>query len=75
MRGSWILWNGNIDKARPDLAVAMKSDVYPADSDGLIMAGRINKTTDDFQTAAIEYADAIRLADRNIDDHAKGQLP
>jgi hypothetical protein len=74
MRGFWILWNGNIDKARPDLAVAMKSDIDPAYSDGLIMAALTNKTTDDFQAAAVEYADAIRLAGRNIDDHAKGQL-
>jgi hypothetical protein len=74
MRGFWTLWNGNIDKARPDLAVAMKSDVDPAYSDGLIMAALTNKTSDEFQAASIEYADAIRLAGRNIDDHAKGQL-
>jgi hypothetical protein len=74
MRGFWILWNGNIDKARPDLAIAMKSDVDPVYSDGLIMAALTNKTTDDFQAATIEYADAIRLAGRNIDDHTKGQL-
>ena len=74
MRGFWSLWNGNIDKARPDLAIAMKSDIDPAYSDGLIMAALTNKTTEDFQAAAIEYADAIRLAGRNIDDHAKGQL-
>jgi len=74
MRGFWSLWNGDIEKARPDLAVAMQSDVDPAYSDGLIMAGLINKTSDDFQAASIEYADAIRLAGRNIDDHAKGQL-
>ena len=52
----------------------MKSDVDPVYSDGLIMAALTNKTTDDFQAATIEYADAIRLAGRNIDDHTKGQL-
>ena len=74
MRGFWIMWNGDIDKARPDFAIAMKSDVDSAYSDGMIMAALTNKTTDDFQAAAIEYADAIRLAGRNVGDHAKSEM-
>ena len=38
------------------------------------MSGLINITSDDFEAAAIEYADKIRLAERNIDDHIKSQL-
>jgi hypothetical protein len=74
LRGFWSLWNGDIAKARPDLAIAMQSTVDPAYSDGMIMAGFTNSTSDDFMAAAIEYADKIRAAGRMIDDHAKGQL-
>lgn len=74
MRGFWIMWKGDIEKAQPDFAIAMKSDVDPPYSDGMIMSALTNKTTDDFQAASIEYADAIRLAGRNISDPAKGQL-
>ncbi|HXJ03425.1 MAG TPA: hypothetical protein VNH44_19550 [Micropepsaceae bacterium] len=74
LRGFWSLWNGDIEKARPDLAIAMQSTVDPAYSDGMIMAGFTNSTTDDFMAAAIEYADKIRAAGRTIDDHTRGQL-
>jgi hypothetical protein len=75
MRGFWILWKGtDIDKARPDFDIALRSTVDPAYSDGLIMAAFVNKTTDEFQAAAIEYADKIRVAGRNIDDHTRGLL-
>jgi len=36
------------------------------------MAALTNKNHHDFQARQIEYADAIRLAGRNIDDYAQG---
>lgn len=75
MRGFWVLWKGGpIDKARPDLDLALRSTTDPAFSDGMILAGLTNNTSDDFMVAAIEYADKIRRAGRNIDDHSKGLL-
>ena len=74
MRGFWRLWTGEIEKARPDLDIAMRSSADPAYSDGLIMAGLTNNTSDAFQVAAIEYANKIRVAGRDIDEHARGQL-
>jgi hypothetical protein len=40
----------------------------------MIMSGLTNNTSDDSMAAAVEYAEKIRLAGRNIDDHAKRQL-
>ncbi|HEY4264789.1 MAG TPA: hypothetical protein VGM72_05685 [Micropepsaceae bacterium] len=75
MRGFWILWKGGpVDKARPDLDVALASFSDPAFSDSMIMAGLTNNTSSPFIAGAIEYADKIRVAGRNIDDHTKGTL-
>jgi tetratricopeptide (TPR) repeat protein len=75
MRGFWILWEGGpIDKARGDLETALRSTTDPAFSDRLIMGGLTNITSDDFMMAAIEYANKIRVAGRNIDDRTKGRL-
>jgi hypothetical protein len=75
MRGFWILWNGGpIDKARGDFEIALRSTTDPAFSDNMIMASLLNITTDDFMAGAIEYADTIRRAGRDIDNHAKRTL-
>jgi tetratricopeptide (TPR) repeat protein len=75
MRGFWILWNGGpIDKARGDFEIALRSTADPAFSDKLIMSGLLNITSDDFMAGAIEYADTIRRAGRDIDDHTKRRL-
>ena len=75
MRGFWILWEGGpIDAARSDLDQALSSSMDPTFSDGLIMSGLTNITSDDFIAAAVEYADRIRQTGRNIDEHTKRQL-
>lgn len=75
MRGFWILWEGGpIDAARSDLDVALRSSTDPSFSDGMIMSGLTNNTSDDFMAAAVEYAEKIRLAGRNIDDDTKRRL-
>ena len=75
MRGFWILWNGGpIDKARGDLDIALQSSTDPAYSDMLIMAGLMNSTSDEFMAGAIEFAEKIRKAGRNIDDSSKRRL-
>lgn len=75
MRGFWSLWNGGpIDKARGDFEVALRSTTDPAFSDRLIMSGLMNNTSDEFMAAAIEFAEKIRTAGRNIDDSIKSRL-
>lgn len=75
MRGFWTLWKGGpVDKARPDLDAALASPTDPPFSDTMIMAALTNNTSDPFVVGAIEYADKIRLAGRNLDDHTKGSL-
>jgi tetratricopeptide (TPR) repeat protein len=75
MRGFWILWDGGaIDKARGDFDVALRSSTDPAYSDMLIMSALTNSQADDSIAAAIEYADTIRQAGRNIDDPTKSTL-
>jgi tetratricopeptide (TPR) repeat protein len=75
MRGFWVLWNGGpIDKARGDFEIALRSTVDPAYSDGLIMSALTNKTSDEFMAGAIEFAEKIRKAGRNIEDPAKATL-
>jgi hypothetical protein len=75
MRGFWVLWEaGPIEKALGDLDIALRSSVDPAFSDRLILTGLTNSTSDDATAAAIEYADKIRMAGRNIDDSTKRRL-
>jgi hypothetical protein len=75
MRGFWILWQDQpIDAARADFVVAMHSGTDPAFSDRLIMASLTNIKTDEFMAGAIEYANTIRRAGRDIDDHTKRSL-
>jgi tetratricopeptide (TPR) repeat protein len=75
MRGFWVLWNnGPVDKARGDFDAALRSNVDPAYSDGLIMSALTNKTSGEFMTGAIEFADKIRKAGRNIDNSSKAAL-
>jgi len=75
MRGFWLLWDGGaIDQARGDFAIALGSERDPGYSDMLIMSALMNRQSDDFMAAAIEYADMIRQTGRNIDDHTKSTL-
>jgi tetratricopeptide (TPR) repeat protein len=75
MRGFWTLWNGGpIDKARGDFDIALRSSIDPAYSDRLIMSGLMNNTSDEFMAGAIEFAEKIRKAGRNIDDSSKSKL-
>ena len=75
MRGFWILWNGGpIDKARSDFEIALRSSTDPAYSDMLIMSGLMNNSSDEFMAGAIEFAERIRKAGRNIDDSSKSKL-
>jgi hypothetical protein len=75
MRGFWILSSGGpIDRARGDLDAALRSGVDPAHTDLLVTKGLLSNTSDAFMLGAIEYADRIRKAGRNIDDSTKKQL-
>ena len=75
MRGYWILSNGGpLDRARANLDAALQSSTDPAYSDMLIMAGLMNRTSDEFMAGAIEYADKIRKAGRNIGAGTKRSL-
>jgi tetratricopeptide (TPR) repeat protein len=75
MRGFWVLWTrGPLDKARTDFDVALRSNVDPAFSDGLIMSALTNSTSDAFVAGAIEFANKIRKAGRNISDAQKATL-
>jgi hypothetical protein len=75
MRGFWTLWRGEpINRARADFNVAMQSVTNPAFSDSLIMASLTNVSSDEFMAGAVEYADAIRRAGRNLDDPIKRRL-
>ena len=75
MRGFWTLWRGEpIDRARADFNVAMQSVTNPAFSDSLIMASLTNLSSDEFMAGAVEYADAIWRAGRNLDGPIKRRL-
>ena len=75
MRGFWTLWEGGpVDAARSDLDLALHNSTDPSFSDGMIMSGLTNNTSDDSLAAAVEYAEKIRLAGRNIDDDMKRRL-
>ena len=75
MRGVWTLsTSSSIDGARNDLDIALRSTTDPAYSDGLIMTGLLSRTSDTFMMGAIEYADKIREAGRNIDAGSKRTL-
>ena len=75
MRGFWTLWEGGpVDAARSDLDLALHNSTDPSFSDGMIMSGLTNNTSDDSLAAAVEYAEKIRLAGRNIDDDMKSRL-
>ena len=65
---------GPIDKARADFDVALESATDPAYSDMLIMAGLMSRTSDEFMVGAIEYADKIRKAGRNVGAGTKRSL-
>ncbi len=75
MRGFWTLWEGRpVDEARTDLEIALRSDVDPEFADRMVMAALTSRTTDEFIAGAIEFANRIRAAGRNIGDHDKGQI-
>jgi hypothetical protein len=75
MRGFWILWDGgSLERARGDFELALRSAADPTYSDSLIMSALTNRQSDEFIAAAIEYANTIRRAGRNIDDRSKSRL-
>jgi hypothetical protein len=75
MRAYWVLENGGpVDEARADLDTAVPNPLNPNFSDWLIMSGLCANGSDDFIIGAIQYANKIRLASRQIDRHWKQRV-
>ena len=66
--------DNNYRQINPDRLLALHNSTDPSFSDGMIMSGLTNNTSDDSLAAAVEYAEKIRLAGRNIDDDMKRRL-
>ena len=64
----------NYRQINSDRLLALHNSTDPSFSDGMIMSGLTNNTSDDSLAAAVEYAEKIRLAGRNIDDDMKRRL-
>jgi tetratricopeptide (TPR) repeat protein len=75
MRGFFILWQGGQpDDAKADFNAALQSDVDPPYRDRMILAALFNSHQDEYQLAAVYYANVIRKSGRPIDAGSRHRL-
>jgi hypothetical protein len=75
MRGFFVLWQGAPPQAaRADFEDALNSGVDPPYRDGMILAALFNSSADEYNFAAVDYANRIRKSGRPIDNASRRRL-